>query len=109
MHHQAGRQRSVPGDHLQPWQRKESAPLRAARIGEGLLDHGYLVFAVQRHGHGQSTGDYIGDLEKQINESGYDLRERARQKMSLQDIYNQDVVDAVGWLSNGRRSTAAAW
>jgi polyhydroxybutyrate depolymerase len=63
------------------------------------VDHGYLVFAFQRHGHGQSTGDYIGDLEKQINESASDPRARAQQKASLQDTYNQDVVDAVGWLS----------
>jgi poly(3-hydroxybutyrate) depolymerase len=63
---------------------------------KAYVDHGYLVFAFQRHGHGQSSGDYIGDLEKQINAS--DRRERARQKVSLQDMYNQDVVDAVGWL-----------
>jgi carboxymethylenebutenolidase len=63
------------------------------------VDHGYLVFAFQRHGHGQSTGDYIGELEKQINASGSDLGERARRKVALQETYNQDVVDAVGWLS----------
>jgi poly(3-hydroxybutyrate) depolymerase len=66
---------------------------------KNYMDHGYLVFAFQRHGHGQSTGDYIGDLEKQINETASDPRARAQQKVSLQDIYNQDVVDAVGWLS----------
>jgi dienelactone hydrolase len=64
---------------------------------KAYVGHGYLVFAFQRHGHGQSTGDYIGDLEKQIKAS--DFTERARQMVSLQDMYNQDVVDAVGWLS----------
>jgi len=66
---------------------------------KNYVDHGYLVFTFQRHGHGQSSGDYIGDLEKQINASVNNPRERAQQKVSLQDMYNQDVVDAVGWLS----------
>jgi carboxymethylenebutenolidase len=61
-------------------------------------DRGYLVFAFQRHGQGQSPGDYIGDLDKQIAASVQDPATRDQQTTLLQDIYNHDVVDAVNWL-----------
>jgi poly(3-hydroxybutyrate) depolymerase len=70
-----------------------------SELVKAYVDRGYLFFAFQRHGHGRSTGSYIGDVEKQINASVQDSGGRARQRVALQDAYNQDVVEAVSWLS----------
>jgi carboxymethylenebutenolidase len=58
------------------------------------LQHGYALFAFQRHGHGQSPGDYILDLEKQV---GYGPA-RPQRSIALHEAYNRDVVGAVAWL-----------
>jgi carboxymethylenebutenolidase len=67
-------------------------------LAQAYVQRGYLFFAFQRHGHGQSAGDYIRDLDRQIGSSRQDFAQRAQQKVQLHDVYNQDVVDAVAWL-----------
>jgi carboxymethylenebutenolidase len=59
------------------------------------LEHGYAFFAFQRHGHGQSPGDYIGDLEKRLGPAG---SARGQRSVALHEAYNRDVVGAVAWL-----------
>jgi dienelactone hydrolase len=60
------------------------------------LAHGYAFFAFQRHGHGQSPGDYIGDLEKRQRAANPGARGQA--SVALHEAYNRDVVGAVEWL-----------
>jgi dienelactone hydrolase len=63
-------------------------------LARAYLEHGYAFFAFQRHGHGQSPGDYIVDLEKQ----GGRGPARAQRSVALHEAYNRDVVGAVDWL-----------
>jgi dienelactone hydrolase len=66
-------------------------------LARAYLEHGYAFFAFQRHGHGQSPGDYIVDLEKrQSAASGPAARGQA--SVALHEAYNRDVVGAVEWL-----------
>ena len=60
------------------------------------MEHGYAFFAFQRHGHGESPGDYIGDLEKQQRAANPSARGQA--SVALHEAYNRDVVGAVEWL-----------
>jgi polyhydroxybutyrate depolymerase len=72
------------------------------------VDHGYLVFAFQRHGHGQSTGDYIGDIEKQINASARDPGNGlSRRCLCRTCIIRTSSMPSAG-CRNGRKSTAVA-
>jgi len=64
-------------------------------LARAYVEHGYLFFAFQRHGHGQSAGDYIGDLAAGLGRPG---PARITQMTHLHELYNQDVVDAVHWL-----------
>jgi poly(3-hydroxybutyrate) depolymerase len=59
-------------------------------LARAYVEHGYAFFAFQRHGHGQSPGDYIVDLEKQGG--------GAQRSVALHEAYNRDVVGAVEWL-----------
>ena len=60
------------------------------------VEHGYAFFAFQRHGHGQSPGDYIGDLEKRQRAANPSARGQA--SVELHEAYNRDVVGATEWL-----------
>jgi len=62
------------------------------------VEHGYLFFAFQRHGHGQSPGAYIGDLQRKIRTEERNSVTQAQRVAALQDDYNRDVVGAVAWL-----------
>jgi len=67
-------------------------------LARAYVEHGYLFFSFHRHGHGQSPGDYIGDLQKKIRAEVNDPVSRGRKIAALQDEYNRDVVGAVEWL-----------
>lgn len=62
------------------------------------VDRGYLFFAFQRSGHGQSPGAYIGDLIARIKAQAHDQTERDSQVVALHEAANLNVVDAVEWL-----------
>jgi dienelactone hydrolase len=63
-------------------------------LERAYVEHGYAFFAFQRHGHGQSPGDYIVDLEKQAGSGAA----RGQRSVALHEAYNRDVVGAVEWL-----------
>jgi carboxymethylenebutenolidase len=65
-------------------------------LARAYVEHGYAFFAFQRHGHGQSPGDYIVDLEKRAG--GGNPAARGQRSVALHEAYNRDVVGAVAWL-----------
>lgn len=67
-------------------------------LARAYVEHGYLFFAFQRHGHGQSPGEYIGDLQKKIRAEVRDPAARAQRSVALHDVANRDVEGAVAWL-----------
>jgi carboxymethylenebutenolidase len=73
---------------------RRCGPSELARV---YVEHGYAFFAFQRHGHGQSPGDYILDLEKQLR-AAPDPAARGQRRVALHEQYNRDVVGAVDWL-----------
>jgi carboxymethylenebutenolidase len=72
---------------------RRCGPVELARA---YVEHGYAFFAFQRHGHGQSPGDYIVDLEKKF--AAPNPMARAQHSVALHEEYNRDVVGAVAWL-----------
>jgi len=68
------------------------------QLAKKYVSEGFIFFAFQRHGHGTSPGDYIGDLQRKIRMTVKDPAERNRQTAALHDVYNRDVVGAVEWL-----------
>jgi carboxymethylenebutenolidase len=74
----------------------EKEPRRCGppELARAYVEHGYAFFAFQRHGHGQSPGDYILDLEKQLGRAP----DRPQRSVALHEAYNRDVVGAVAWL-----------
>jgi carboxymethylenebutenolidase len=73
-------------------------PCGPPELARAYLAQGYLFFAFQRHGHGESAGDYILDVQKQIFADVADPIARAQQIAAVHDVYNRDVVDAVTFL-----------
>jgi carboxymethylenebutenolidase len=71
-----------------------------AELARAYVEHGYAFFSFQRRGHGQSQGDYIGDLQKKIVAEMQNPNAREPRIVALQDDYNRDVVSAVEWLMN---------
>jgi carboxymethylenebutenolidase len=63
-------------------------------LARAYTEHGYAFFAFQRHGHGQSPGAYIVDLEKKLRAGAPDPAAR----IALHEDYNRDVAGAVAWL-----------
>jgi carboxymethylenebutenolidase len=67
-------------------------------LARAYVEHGYAFFAFQRHGHGQSPGDYIVDLEKRMRAEASSPAARGQSSVALHEAYNRDVVGAVEWL-----------
>jgi carboxymethylenebutenolidase len=67
-------------------------------LAQAYVGRGYLFFSFHRHGHGQSPGDYILDLQQGIAAEVREPAARQQQIVALQDSYNRDVVGAVAWL-----------
>ena len=47
---------------------KDPAPCGPPALVRAYVEHGYLFFTVDRHGHGQSPGPYILDLQKGLKD-----------------------------------------
>lgn len=77
---------------------KEPARCGPKALERAYVEHGYLVFAFHRHGHGLSPGEYIGDLTRKIRAEVQNPAQQQQQVIALHDLYNRDVVGAVQWL-----------
>src|SRR5712691_8082880 len=71
---------------------KNPGPCGPPELVRAYVEHGYLFFSFHRHGHGQSPGDYILDLQKGIAAGVRDPPVRAQRIAALHDIYNFDVA-----------------
>ncbi|MFO1519095.1 MAG: prolyl oligopeptidase family serine peptidase [bacterium] len=76
----------------------EKNPNNGQKIAKFWLDHGFVLFAPIRSGHGDNPGDYIGDLQKALRQNGLNRRENAGQTVKLHERANDDVVAAYKWL-----------
>jgi carboxymethylenebutenolidase len=68
-------------------------------LARNYVDYGYLFFSFERHGHGQSPGDYIMDQLRRIQkEDEHDPVRQGQRITALHESYNPDVIGAVAWL-----------
>src|SRR5262245_408433 len=88
-----GRHRAVLWNHG-----SEKDPRAQPELARFYTEHGFVFFAPIRHGHGNTEGPYIVDLQREIAEKEKDIDAVRRQQVKLHDIYNDDVVAAVAWL-----------
>lgn len=95
---------SLPADHARRLpvmiynhgSEKDPQPCGPPALAKAYLEHGYAFFAFQRHGHGQSQGDYIVDLEQAARaKDGAAWRARS---VALHELYNRDVEGAVAYV-----------
>ena len=77
---------------------KDPAPCGPPALARAYVEHGYLFFAFDRHGHGQSPGDYILDQQRALKDQIANPAARAERSAALHDDANRDVVGAVQWL-----------
>src|SRR5439155_20901535 len=76
----------------------EKEPRAQPELARFYTEHGFVFFAPIRHGHGNTDGPYIVDLQNAIMEKESDLDVVRRQQVKLHDVYNADVVAALAWL-----------
>jgi carboxymethylenebutenolidase len=108
VHYQAG-ERRLPGYLYKPagdgphpavlWNHgSEKEPRAQPELARFYTQHGFVFFAPIRHGHGDTDGPYIVDLQKAIAEKETDAAVSRREQVKLHDVYNEDVVAALAWL-----------
>src|SRR5262245_44338752 len=101
--------RSLPGYLYQPkgdgahpavlWNHgSEKEPRAQPELARFYTEHGFVFFAPIRHGHGNTAGPYIVDLQREIAEKEKDIDVVRKEQVKLHDVYNEDVVAAVAWL-----------
>ncbi len=75
----------------------EKMPTGQPELAHFYTQHGFVFFIPIREGHGNAPGEYIVDLQSQINAhvKGPDA---LQQVVDLHDRFNRDVVAAVAWL-----------
>jgi carboxymethylenebutenolidase len=78
----------------------EKDPRAQPELARFYTQHGFVFFAPIRHGHGNTDGLYIVDLQKQIAEKATDQDVARREQVKLHDVYNADVVAALSWLKD---------
>jgi len=79
---------------------KDPAPCGPPDLGDFYQQEGFAFFTFQRHGHGASRGEYIMDLQRQAYlRHPLNVSAAEREAVALQELYNQDVAAAVGWLT----------
>jgi len=76
----------------------EKEPRAQPELARFYTEHGFVFFAPIRHGHGNTDGPYIVDLQNAIKEKESDLDVVRREQVKLHDVYNADVVAALAWL-----------
>lgn len=108
VHYQSG-DRRLPGYLYRPsgngpfpavmWNHgSEKEPRAQPELARFYTQHGFVFFAPIRHGHGNTDGPYIVDLQKEIAEKEPDQAIARREQVKLHDVYNADVVAALAWL-----------
>jgi dienelactone hydrolase len=108
VHYQAGGRR-LPGYLYKPagdgphpavlWNHgSEKEPRAMPELARFYTQHGFVFFAPIRHGHGNTDGPYIVDLQKAIAEKETNAAASRREQVKLHDVYNEDVVAALAWL-----------
>jgi carboxymethylenebutenolidase len=78
----------------------EKDPRAQPELARFYTQHGFVFFAPIRHGHGNTDGPYIVDLQKEIAEKEPDQAIARREQVKLHDVYNADVVAALTWLKD---------
>jgi dienelactone hydrolase len=107
--HYAAGERKLPGYVYRPagdgphpavmWNHgSEKNPIAQPELARFYTQHGFVFFAPIRHGHGNTDGPYIVDLQKQIAEREKDMAVARREQVKLHDVYNADLVAALAWL-----------
>jgi dipeptidyl aminopeptidase/acylaminoacyl peptidase len=76
----------------------EKEPRAQPELARFYTQSGFVFFAPIRHGHGNTDGPYIVDLQKGIAEKEADQTVVRREQVKLHDVYNADVVAALTWL-----------
>jgi len=100
IHYPAG-ERKLPGYLYRPrgdgphpavlWNHgSEKDPRAQPELARFYTEHGFIFFAPIRHGHGNTEGPYIVDVQK--------VAASDAEKVKLHDFYNLDVVAALVWL-----------
>src|SRR5438876_6377511 len=108
VHYRAG-QRQLPGYLYRPageerrpavmWNHgSEKEPRAQPELARFYTEHGFVFFAPVRHGHGETEGPYIVDLQKALADNEKDVDIVRREQVKLHDVYNEDVVAALAWL-----------
>jgi dienelactone hydrolase len=108
VHYQSGGRR-LPGYLYKPagdgphpavlWNHgSEKEPRAQPELARFYTQHGFVFFAPIRHGHGNTDGPYIVDLQKEIAEREKDPAISRREQVKMHDVYNEDVVAALAWL-----------
>lgn len=108
VHYQSG-DRRLPGYLYRPagdgpfpalmWNHgSEKDPRAQPELARFYTQHGFVFFAPIRHGHGNTDGPYIVDLQKEIAEKESNQDTVRREQVKLHDVYNADIVAALAWL-----------
>lgn len=78
---------------------QKPAPCGPPDLGAFYQKHGWAFFALQRHGHEPSPGQYILDLQKKAFAAHpFDPSAARREINRLHELYNLDVVAGVAWV-----------
>ncbi len=78
----------------------EKEPRAQPELARFYTQHGFVFFAPIRHGHGNTDGPYIVDVQTEIREKEKDADVSRREQVKQHDIYNADVVAALTWLKD---------
>jgi dienelactone hydrolase len=76
----------------------EKEPRAQPELARFYTEHGFVFFVPIRHGHGNTEGPYIVDLQNAVKEKETDQEVVRREQVKLHDVYNHDVVAALAWL-----------
>jgi dienelactone hydrolase len=76
----------------------EKEPRAQPELARFYTQHGFVFFVPIRHGHGNTDGPYIVDLQREMAEKENDQALARREQVKLHDVYNEDVVAALTWL-----------
>lgn len=76
----------------------EKNPIKGESLAKFYNSKGYVLFVPHRHGHGQSPGDYIVDLQNKVREQTKDEKVIQQRAIELHELYLKDVIAAVEWL-----------
>jgi len=76
----------------------EKEPRAQPELARFYTEHGFVFFAPVRHGHGDTDGPYIVDLQRAVAEKETDPNVVRREQVRLHDVYNEDVGAALAWI-----------